>query len=52
MVRADSMLSIIRNYSVLQGLWDEAVQIVHDSETLARIGGVAAQITFFWLGAR
>ena len=46
-VRADSMLSIIRNYSVLQGLWDEAVQIVHDSETLARIGGVAAQMKLF-----
>ena len=31
-VCADSML-IIRNYTVLQELWDEFVQIVRDSET-------------------
>lgn len=46
-VRADSMLSIIKNYTVLQDLWDEATQIVHDSETLARIGGVSAQMKLF-----
>ncbi len=46
-VRADSMLSIIKNYPVLQDLWDEATQIVHDSETVARIGGVSAQMKLF-----
>ena len=29
-VRADSMESIVRNYSVLQELWDEAVTFVRD----------------------
>jgi hypothetical protein len=45
------MCSIIDNYHVLQELWDQAVEIVHDSETIARIRGVAAQMQsfdFFW----
>jgi len=50
-VRAGSMRSIIDNYHVLQKLWDEAAEIVRDSETIARIRGVAAQMRtfdFFW----
>ena len=46
-VRADSMLSIIQNYSVLQELWDKAVDIVRDSDTIARIRGVSAQMQSF-----
>ena len=41
-VQAVSMESIIRNYSVLQELWDEVVSLVRDSEVVARIRGVAA----------
>ena len=43
-VRADSMESIVCNYSVLQELWDEAVSFVRDSEVIAHIRGVAAQM--------
>ena len=46
-VRADSMQSIIHNYSVLQSLWDQAAGIVHDTETIARIRGVAAHMQSF-----
>ena len=46
-VRADSMQSIIQNYSVLQELWDKAVEIVHDSDTIACIRGVTAQMQSF-----
>ena len=46
-VRADSMQSIIHNYSVLQSLWDQAADIVHDTETIARIRGVAAHMQSF-----
>ena len=46
-VRADSMHSIIQNYSVLQELWEQAADIVHDSETIARIRGVASQMQCF-----
>ena len=46
-VRADSMQSIIQNYSVLQELWDKAVGTIHDSDTIARIRGVAAQMQSF-----
>lgn len=41
----------MRYYPVLQELWDQAAEIVHDSETIARIRGVAAQMQsfdFFW----
>ena len=31
-VRADSMQSIIQNYSVLQDLWEQAADIVHDTD--------------------
>ena len=41
------MQSIIQNYSVLQSLWDQATDIVHDTETIARIRGVAAHMQSF-----
>ena len=47
-VRADSMQSIIQNYTVLQELWEQAADIVHDTETIARIRGVASQMQFFF----
>ena len=46
-VRAASMHSVIQNYSVLQELWEKAVDVVRDTETIARIRGVAAQMTSF-----
>ena len=41
------MKSIISNYSTLQEVWDQAVDILHDSDTIARIGGVASQMKLF-----
>ena len=41
------LCSIVRNYSVFQELWDEAVSFVRDSEDIARIRGVAAQMQLF-----
>lgn len=46
-VRVDSMQSIVQNYAVLQELWDQAIDIVHDTETIARIRGVASQMQSF-----
>ncbi len=46
-VKADTLQSIVSNYSTLQELWDQAVEIVHDSDTTARIGGIAAQMKLF-----
>lgn len=46
-VRADSMQTIIQNYSVLQELWDKAVEVIRESDTIARIRGVAAQMQSF-----
>ena len=46
-VRADSMASIIKNYAVLQSLWDQALSIVHDTETIARINGVSTVMKKF-----
>lgn len=48
-MRADSLSSIISNYGVLQELWDECVELVKDSETIARINGVASQMRTFRL---
>ena len=50
-VRADSMKSIIENYCVLQDLWEAALEDVRDTEVIARVRGVAAQMEtfdFFW----
>jgi len=46
-VRADTLHSITCNYSTLQELWDQAVKIVHDNDTTARIGGIASQMKLF-----
>ena len=46
-MRADSLASIITNYAALQRTWEEAMDIARDTETKARIGGVAAQMTKF-----
>ena len=41
------MKSIIENYSTLQSLWEKAVEVVRDTETIAGIRGVSAQMTSF-----
>ena len=46
-VHADSMESVISNYAVLQAMWDDAADIVRDTDTKARIRGVAAQMDSF-----
>lgn len=46
-VRADSLLSILNNYSVLLDTWDEALEAVKDTETKARIQGVSSQMNSF-----
>ena len=46
-VRGDSLESVLRNYAVLQGLWEEAREMVTDSETRARIIGVHALMLTF-----
>lgn len=45
-VKADTMMSIIQNYTVLTKLWDKASEVVKDTETIARIKGVAAQCAY------
>lgn len=46
-VRADSLASILDNYNLLQSTREEAVEIARDTETKARINGVAAQMKTF-----
>ena len=46
-VRADALLSIKNNYSVLLDTWDEALQATKDTESKARIHGVQAQMRTF-----
>lgn len=46
-VRADSMASIISKYAVLQAMWEDAADIVRDTDTKARIRGIAAQMESF-----
>ena len=41
------MMSIIKNYTVLNELWEKACEVVKDTETIARIRGVAAQMASF-----
>lgn len=52
-VGAESMQSIIQNFSVLQELWEQVADIVRDTETVARFRGVASQMQcfdfFLWL---
>ena len=46
-VQADSLASVTKNYTVLQSTWEEALEISKDSETKARIQGVASQMYTF-----
>ena len=43
-VRADSLKSVLDNHVVLQELWEEAHEVVSESEMRGRIGGVAVQM--------
>ena len=44
---AQSLQSVINDYTVFQELWDDACDAVTDSETQARIGGVKAAMDNF-----
>ena len=46
-VHADSLASIICNYSAIKSTWKEAIDVARDTETKARIGGVSAQMKTF-----
>ena len=46
-VRADSLHSIISNYSLLMSTWMEAIEAARDTETKARIQGVQSQMNTF-----
>ncbi len=46
-VRAYSLKSILDNFEVLQELWEEAIDLVKDTEMKARINGVASQMKTF-----
>ena len=46
-MRAESLSSIINNFKVLQATWEEAIEVVQDSETKTRIHGVAIQMETF-----
>ena len=46
-VRADSLLSILKNYSVLLSTWETAQEVVKDTESKARIQGVCSQMNTF-----
>ena len=46
-VRADALASVISNYEVLLQTWEEAVDVVKDTETKARIDDVYAQMQTF-----
>ena len=37
----------MKNYSVLQELWDQAISIVCDTETISRIRGIDAHMRTF-----
>lgn len=46
-VCADSLASVIANYTVLQELWDDCMEFVNEAETRARIIGVSEQMRKF-----
>ena len=46
-VRAEALASIINNFDSLQMTWEEAVEVVRDTETKARIHGVSAVMNIF-----
>ncbi len=46
-VRADALNSVLANYEALQELWEVAAAVATDSETKARLNGVASQMRSF-----
>ena len=46
-VRADSLLSVIDNYTALQNTWEESLESRLDTEVKARVVGVKAQMETF-----
>ena len=46
-VRADSLFSIISNYSVLLSTWEKASEVARNTESKARIQGVSSQMNTF-----
>ena len=46
-VRADALKGILDNYEALQELWMEAAAVTSDTETKARLAGVASQMMSF-----
>ena len=46
-VRANALSSVMDNFEVLDQTWEEAVDVVHDSETRARIRGVSSVMCSF-----
>ena len=46
-VRANSLLSILKNYSTLLSTWEVALEVARDTESKARIQGVSAQMNTF-----
>jgi hypothetical protein len=46
-VRVEALSSITNNFEVLQSTWEEAVEVVKDTETKARIRGVSSQMNTF-----
>ena len=46
-VRANSLKSVLDNYTVLQHLWEEAESVAKESDIRARLIGVGSQITSF-----
>ena len=46
-VRAESLASILSNYSVLRAMWDDFIVVCRDTELVARINGVSSQMNKF-----
>ena len=46
-VCANALASVISNFEILLNTWDEAAEIVSDTESKARINGVASQMKTF-----
>ena len=46
-VRADSLKSVLDNYTILQHLWVEAESVAKESDIRARLIGVGSQMTSF-----
>ena len=46
-VKADSLQSVLDNYTVLQEIWQESLAVVKDTEMRARIPGISAQMSTF-----